>query len=133
MGFEHVHPWRFEFLQKKSGASEIPDPGATLTLQIRLNTHSHDFSDTHGKMDLEKLLWTLSISAQLPETFDLLWANPFENNKIDLNPKGRHNPRFSDATAGAAACDRQTLKSRTSPLSMHPGMKYFRKGNPRCW
>ena len=33
----------------------------------------------NGKMDLEKLIWTPSISAQLPETFDLLWARPFEN------------------------------------------------------
>ena len=37
------------------------------------------FVDIHWKMDLKKLIWTPSISAQLPETFDLLWGKPFEN------------------------------------------------------
>ena len=44
-------------------------------------------------------------------------------------PRGQ-NPRFPDAAG--AACG-QTLKSRSRPLPTHPGMKYFRKGDPRCW
>ena len=39
-------------------------------------------------------------------------------------------PRFPDA-AGVGAGG-QTLKSRSRPLLAHPGMKYFRKGDPRC-
>ena len=37
------------------------------------------FFDINGEMDLEKLIWTPSISAQLPETLDLLWGKPLEN------------------------------------------------------
>ena len=43
-------------------------------------------------------------------------------------PRGQ-NPSFPHA----AACAGPTLKSRSRPLPTHPGMKYFRKGNPRCW
>ena len=39
------------------------------------------------------------------------------------------NPRFPDA-AGAGG---RTLKSRSRPFPTHPGMKYFCKGDPRCW
>ena len=39
------------------------------------------------------------------------------------------NPRFPDAGAAAGG---GTLKSRSRPLPTRPGMKYFRKGNPRC-
>ena len=37
------------------------------------------FFDINGKVDLEKLAWTPSTSAQIPETFDLLWAKPFKD------------------------------------------------------
>ena len=40
------------------------------------------------------------------------------------------NPTFPDAGAAGAG---RTLESRSRPLPAHPGMKYFRKGNPRCW
>ena len=51
------------------------------------------------KLDLEQLVWTPSISAQLRETFDLSWAKPFENpvfrpqsqgGKIRLGEAGLH-------------------------------------------
>ena len=53
--------------------------------------------DIHRKMDLEKLVWTPSISAQLPETFELLWAKRFENHVFSASiPKGAKSkiPRF---------------------------------------
>ena len=37
---------------------------------------------------------------------------------------------FPDAAGGGA--DRQILKSRSMLMSTHPGMQYFRNGNPRC-
>ena len=37
-------------------------------------------------------------------------------------------PRFPDDAASAAG---RTLKSRSRPFPAHPGMKYFRRGNPR--
>ena len=49
---------------------------------------------------------------------------------FDLNPKGAKSvyPGFPDA-AGAG----RILKSRSRPLPTHPGIKYFRRGNPHCW
>merc|ERR1712070_617785 len=43
-------------------------------------------------------------------------------------PRGP-NPGFPDAAAAGGAG--RILKSRSGPLPTHPGMKYFRKGNPR--
>ena len=40
--------------------------------------------DINGKMDLEKLIWTPSISDQLPETFVLSWFKLFETLFFDL-------------------------------------------------
>ena len=85
----------------------------------------------NAKLDLEKLVWKLSISAQLPETFDLLCPKLLENLVFPISiPKGA-NPRFPKANDDSGD-DRQTLKSRSRLLLTHPGMKYFCKGKPRC-
>ena len=79
--------WKFEILVKMSGSHclnlhktcfENPrswnnSPTSNLNFSLSL------FFDINGKMDLKTLVWTPSISAQHPQTFDLLWAKPFEN------------------------------------------------------
>ena len=50
----------------------------------------------------------------------------FENLVFRPKSQGGPNPGFPDAAAG------RILKSRSRPLPTHPGMKYFRKGNPCC-
>ena len=102
----------------------------TLTLN-RFNQPLSRFVDITEKMYLEQILSTPSISAHLPETFVLLWFKLFENLVFRAQSQRGQNPRFPDA-AGAVAG--RSLKSRSRPLPMCPGMKYwyFRKGNPRC-
>ena len=46
-------------------------PWTTPTHQIALNSHSHDVL-TYDGLDLEKSERKLSVSAKVPETFDLL-------------------------------------------------------------
>ena len=64
--FEKKDPPSIVKFQQKHELWKIPGPGTTLPLQIQ-------------KLDLEKWLWTLSIWAQLPETFVLLCPKPYEN------------------------------------------------------
>ena len=76
-------PWCFAFPEKhgfgKSRNSQNPNP---------FKQPLSWMFDINGKMDLETLIWTPSISAQLPETSVLLWAKSFENLVFDLNPNG---------------------------------------------
>ena len=82
-------------------------------------------------MDLEELTWTPSISFQ-PNSLELLTCYVPSSLKTlfsKSNPKGGKS-QISDA-GDDGGDDGQTLKSRSRPLPTHPGMKYFRKGNPR--
>ena len=81
----------------------------------------------HEKIDLEKLVRTLSVPAHALETFDLSYPKPFENLVFQPRSQGGETPRFPDAAGTGIGW---TLKCRCRPLPMHPGMKHFRKGNP---
>ena len=72
-------------------------------------------------MDLEKLVWTPSISAQLPATFDLLWAKPLENLVFRPQSQGGKIPDFQ--TPPAPPADKFSDPNLT-PLPTHPGIKY---------
>ena len=127
--------WQFEIFEKCPGPMfKIPAKKLCLN-KIRSGSNSQNpnlhfqpfikLFDIYGNMDLEKLIWTNPSWEFITETFDLLWAKPFENLVFStLIPRGQI-PRFPDAAG-------RTLKSRSRPRSSHPGMKYFRKGNPRC-
>ena len=122
----------------KMPGSHCPNPRRTLVLKKSRSWNNSTtsksqfqplswFVDINGKIELEKLVWTLSISAQPPDTFVLLWFKVFKN------------PLFQPQSQGGKILDFQTPPappeklSRSRPLSTHPGMKYFHKGNPRCW
>ena len=70
----------------KNGCSHFPNSSEYKVLQNPTwgnNTHTLNclnhqlswFFDIHGKMNLEKLVWTQPISLQFTETFDLLWVS----------------------------------------------------------
>ena len=66
---------------------------------------SYIFFDIHGKLDLEKLVLKLSISAQLPETSDLLCPKPFENLVLRPQSEGYKILNFQ-MTAATATTDK---------------------------
>ena len=75
-----------------------PRSGNNSQLEIPSNSHSQFFFIS-GKMDLEKLVWALSISAQLPETFVLLWAKLFEISVFRPQSQGGKIPDFQSPLA----------------------------------
>ena len=83
------------------------------------------FSKTHKKMMFEKI----QIFDQLGPSLGPPWAHPLGPS---LGPPtwAQLGPTHLGPDAGAAG---RILKSRSRPLPTHPGMKYFFKGNPRCW
>ena len=69
-GFENAQPWRFKFQQKiRFEKSQIWEQ---LPNSKSAKTATRRFVWRKWEMDLEKLVWTPSISAQLPETSDVL-------------------------------------------------------------
>ena len=92
MSFVNVCLWHFKLPRKvvlENPRSGNNSPTSNLNFQP-----TSCFFHIDGKMDLEKLIWTPSISAQLPETFDLLWAKPFENLVFRLQAQGGKVPDF---------------------------------------
>ena len=73
--------------KKKNGVWKISDLGTTPPLQISSFSQSHDFFGIHGKMDLEKLVWTPSISVQLPEALSCYEPSPSKTLFFRLDPK----------------------------------------------
>ena len=71
-------------------------------------------------------------SAQLPETFDLLWFKPFESHAFRLQSQG---DKIQDFQTPAPAPDELSDDPNLTPLPTHPGMKYwyFCMGNPCRW
>ena len=84
-------PWCFKFLQNMGFGKSRNSQNPNLHFQPVIKLF-----DIYGKMDLEKLIWTLCISAQLP---DFCWSvirqavrKPCFSTSI---PRGQ-NPRFLD-------------------------------------
>ena len=81
------------------------------------------------RLDLEKLLPKLSVSAQFHETSDMLCLKPLE--KLVFRPQSQGG-KITDFQTPALASPDELSDPYLIPLRTHPEMKYFREGNPRC-
>ena len=82
-GVENAHPGASNFRNQMGFGKSSNSPNPNLVKQPL-----SWIVDINGKMDLEKLIWTPSISAQLPETFALSWTRPFENHVFRPQSQG---------------------------------------------
>ena len=77
--------------------------------------------DINEKRDLKKLVWKLSISAQLLETVDLLCAKPFENHVFWLQSQGGKITDFQAPPAPTAAAPDKLSDPNLTLLPRHQG------------
>ena len=125
--FEKARPWLLTFPQKETNEkSQIWEQLSHFKspLSATLMIFRHTWEDESRKVNLNAFIFSPTPWNFCPVMSQAVRKPCF----LTSIPRGQI-PRFPDA-AGAAG---RTLKSRSRPLPTHPGMKYFRKGDARCW